>query len=245
MKAAVRSLSRPRGRCCAGTGEQHADRSRRQRHRRGRPDLRRGGRAPRRRIGVDGRGLGLRRVHPAGLPGRQDQSHPVGHQHRPAGFADAGAAGDVGDVDAGAVGRPVPARLGASGPQVMEGWHGVRFSSPLAMTRETIEVLRTVTAGERLVHDGAVYQLPLPGGAGRAIRSMAAPVRVPVYVASMGPKNLALTGELADGWLANTFMPETAAAFLEPLTEGAARTGRTPADLDVVVPVGVEFSDDE
>jgi F420-dependent oxidoreductase-like protein len=135
--------------------------------------------------------------------------------------------------------------LGTSGPQVMEGWHGVRFGSPLGMTRETIEVLRTVTAGERLVHDGAVYQLPLPGGAGRAIRSMAAPVRIPVYVASMGPKNLALTGELADGWLANTFMPETAAAFLEPLAEGAARSGRTPADLDVVVPVGVEFTDDE
>src|SRR5437868_13197927 len=70
--------------------------------------------------------------------------------------------------------------LGTSGPQVMEGWHGVRFSAPLAMTRETIEILRTVTAGERLTHDGAVYQLPLPDSAGRAIRSIAPPVRVPV-----------------------------------------------------------------
>jgi alkanesulfonate monooxygenase SsuD/methylene tetrahydromethanopterin reductase-like flavin-dependent oxidoreductase (luciferase family) len=74
---------------------------------------------------------------------------------------------------------------------------------------------------------------------------MAPPVGVPVYLASMGPKNLALTGELADGWLANTFMPETAATFLEPLTEGAARAGRSVADLDVVVPVGVEFTDEE
>lgn len=135
--------------------------------------------------------------------------------------------------------------LGTSGPQVMEGWHGVRFASPLGMTRETIEILRTVTAGERLAHDGALYPLPLPDSAGRAIRSSAPPAPVPVYLASMGPKNLALTGELADGWLANTFMPETAAAFLEPLAEGAARAGRTVADLDVVVPVGVEFTDDE
>jgi F420-dependent oxidoreductase-like protein len=135
--------------------------------------------------------------------------------------------------------------LGTSGPQVMEGWHGVRFASPLGMTRETIEILRTVTAGERLTHDGAVYRLPLPDGAGRAIRSSAPPTPVPVYLAAMGPKNLALTGELADGWLANTFMPETAAAFLEPLAEGAARAGRAVADLDVVVPVGVEFTDDE
>lgn len=135
--------------------------------------------------------------------------------------------------------------LGTSGPQVMEGWHGVRFTSPLGMTRETIEILRAVTAGERLTHDGAVYQLPLPDSAGRAIRSLAPPSPVPVYLAALGPKNLALTGELADGWLANSFIPETAAVFFEPLAAGAARAGRTVADLDVVVPVGVEFTDDE
>jgi F420-dependent oxidoreductase-like protein len=135
--------------------------------------------------------------------------------------------------------------LGTSGPQVMEGWHGVRFSSPLGMTRETIEILRTVTAGERLAHDGAVYQLPLPDSAGRAIRSMAPPTPVPVYLAALGPRNLSLTGELADGWLANAFMPETAESFLEPLAAGAALGGRTVADIDIVVPVGVEFTDDE
>jgi F420-dependent oxidoreductase-like protein len=135
--------------------------------------------------------------------------------------------------------------LGTSGPQVMEGWHGVRFTAPLAMTRETIEILRTVTAGERLVHDGAVYPLPLPDSAGRAIRSSAPPTPVPVYLAALGPRNLALTGELADGWLANAFMPETASAFLEPLAEGATRAGRAVSELDVVVPVGVEFTDDE
>src|SRR3954464_2046724 len=128
--------------------------------------------------------------------------------------------------------------LGTSGPQVMEGWHGVRFNAPLAMTRETIEILRTVTAGERLTHDGAVYQLPLPGGAGRAIRSMAPPVRVPVYLAALGPKNLALTGELADGWLANAFMPETAAALLPPLAAPAPRARPGPRSRWPAAPAG-------
>ena len=135
--------------------------------------------------------------------------------------------------------------LGTSGPQVMEGWHGVRFSSPLTMTRETIEIVRMITSGERLVHPGAVYPLPLPDVVGRGIRSMAPPASVPIYVAALGPKNLGLTGEVADGWLANTFMPETASAFLEPLAAGAARAGRTLASLDLVVPVAVEFTDDE
>src|SRR4051794_37265188 len=81
--------------------------------------------------------------------------------------------------------------LGTSGPQVMEGWHGVRFSPPLARPRETSEILRPVTAGERLVHDGTVYQLPRPDRAGRAIRSMAPPTPVPVYLAAVGPENLA------------------------------------------------------
>jgi F420-dependent oxidoreductase-like protein len=135
--------------------------------------------------------------------------------------------------------------LGASGPQVMEGWHGVRFASPLALTRETVEIVRMVSSGERLVHTGRSYQLPLPGGRGRPIRSMAEPTRIPVYLAAMGPKNLQLTGEVADGWLANTFMPETAGAFLEHLAAGAARAGRTVEDIDVVVPAAVEFTDDE
>jgi alkanesulfonate monooxygenase SsuD/methylene tetrahydromethanopterin reductase-like flavin-dependent oxidoreductase (luciferase family) len=74
---------------------------------------------------------------------------------------------------------------------------------------------------------------------------MAAPAPVPVYLAALGPKNVALTGELADGWLANAFMPETASTFLEPLAAGAARAGRAVGELDIVVPVGVEFTDDE
>ena len=74
---------------------------------------------------------------------------------------------------------------------------------------------------------------------------MAPPVPVPVYLAALGPKNLELTGELADGWLGNCFMPETASAFLDPIRAGAKVAGRSLADLDLVVPVAVEFTDDE
>jgi len=134
--------------------------------------------------------------------------------------------------------------LGVSGPQVMEGWHGVRFEAPVQATRETIEIVRKVAAGERLEHDGTVYKLPLPDSRGRALRSFAPPVRVPAYVAAMGPRNLALTGELADGWIGNAFMPEEAGAFLKPLREGAERAGRSLTDIDLAIPVAVEFTDD-
>jgi F420-dependent oxidoreductase-like protein len=134
--------------------------------------------------------------------------------------------------------------IGTSGPQVMEGWHGVRFSSPIAATRETIDIVRMIARGDRLSYDGSVYQLPLPGSPGRPMKTMAAPVRVPIYVASLGPRNLALTGELADGWVGNAFIPETADAFLVELRRGAERSGRTVADLDLVMPVAVEFTDD-
>jgi F420-dependent oxidoreductase-like protein len=133
--------------------------------------------------------------------------------------------------------------LGVSGPQIMEGWHGVRFLSPLDVTRETIEIVRSVAGGERLDHSGGAYQIPLPGGAGRPIRSMAPPAVIPIYLAALGPKNLALTGELADGWIGNAFMPETAAAFLQYLQTGATRAGRRVDDLDLVIPVALEITD--
>ncbi len=132
--------------------------------------------------------------------------------------------------------------VGVSGPQVMEGWHGVRFRTPVQTTRETIEIVRTVSRGERLVHEGEIYPLPLPGGEGRALRPLVAPAHVPVYVAAMGPANLRLTGEVADGWLGNAFVPESADVVLDPLRAGAAAAGRTLADLDLVAPVAVELT---
>ena len=134
--------------------------------------------------------------------------------------------------------------IGTSGPQVMEGWHGVRFDRPLQRTRETIEIVRAVAAGERLEYEGKIYSLPLPGGQGRPIRSAAPPGYVPIYVASLGPANLRLTGELADGWIGNSFFPEMAHVFLDPIRQGAIAAGRDPAALDLTVSVSLEFTDD-
>ena len=134
--------------------------------------------------------------------------------------------------------------LGASGPQVVEGWHGVPYDRPVQRTREVIEIVRSVLRGERLEYRGQVHHLPLPGGAGRAIRSSAPVGEVPIYVASLAPRSLEMTGELCDGWVGASFVPESAEAFLGPLRTGAERAGRSLADLDLQVPVAVEFGDD-
>jgi F420-dependent oxidoreductase-like protein len=134
--------------------------------------------------------------------------------------------------------------IGTSGPQVMEGWHGVAFDKPVRRTHETIEIIRAITAGERLDYHGQIYDLPLPDSEGRAIRSLMPPTHLPIYGASLGPANLRLTGELADGWIGTSFLPETADVFLDPLREGARRAGRDLTDLDLTVAVGVEFTDD-
>jgi F420-dependent oxidoreductase-like protein len=134
--------------------------------------------------------------------------------------------------------------VGTSGPQVMEGWHGVRFASPLTATRETIDIIRTVARGDRLSYQGQVFQLPLPDGPGRPLRSMMSPTDVPIYVAALGPRNLQLTGEMADGWIGNAFLPEHAEVFLAQIRAGASKAGRSLADLHLVIPVAVEFTDD-
>ncbi|ORB60264.1 F420-dependent methylene-tetrahydromethanopterin reductase [Mycobacteroides saopaulense] len=133
--------------------------------------------------------------------------------------------------------------VGASGPQVMEGWHGVRFTKPVQTTRETIDIVRMVGRGERLRYDGQVYTLPLPDSAGKALRPLVAPQQVPIYIAAMGPANLALTGELADGWLGNSFIPELAEVFLDPIRDAAVAAGRQLGDIDLVAPVALEFAD--
>ena len=134
--------------------------------------------------------------------------------------------------------------VGTSGPQVMEGWHGVRFDRPVRRTRETIDIIRLISAGERLEYHGDIYELPLPDSEGRPIRSLMHPAHIPIYVAALGPANLRLTGELADGWIGNSFFPETADVFLRPIRHGAEAVGRVLTDLDLTVSVGVEFTDD-
>src|SRR3974390_2915630 len=113
--------------------------------------------------------------------------------------------------------------IGTSGPQVMEGWHGVEFSRPVRRTRETIEMLRMITAGERLTYSGEVYKLPLPGSEGVAIRSRAGACFVPIYVAALGPANLALTGGLAHRWSGNLSFTEPAELFFASIGAAAQR----------------------
>jgi len=135
--------------------------------------------------------------------------------------------------------------LGTSGPQVIEGWHGIRFDRPVTRMREIIEIVRKVVAGERVVHKGKVYELPLPGGEGKALVSGAkARAPIPVYLATLGPKSLEMTGEVADGWLGTSFVPEHAEVFTAALARGAARSGRTLADLDLQAGGAVAFGDD-
>jgi F420-dependent oxidoreductase-like protein len=136
--------------------------------------------------------------------------------------------------------------LGVSGPQVSEGWHGVRFASPLARTREYVDIVRMALAREPVSYHGKHYELPLPDGAGKALRLTLHPVRdhIPIYLASVGPRNLELTGEIADGWLAIFFAPEFAGDLLASIGAGRARAGKTLDGFDVVATAPLAIGDD-
>lgn len=136
--------------------------------------------------------------------------------------------------------------LGVSGPQVSEGWHGVRFDKPLARTREYVAIVRKALAREKLAFDGEFFTLPLPDGPGKALTLTVHPVRerIPIYLAAIGPKNLELAGQIADGWLAIFFAPEHADEIMAPLRAGRASTGATMEGFDVVPTVPVVLGDD-
>lgn len=136
--------------------------------------------------------------------------------------------------------------LGVSGPQVSEGWHGVRFAKPLARTREYITIVRKALARERVNFDGEFFTLPLPDGPGKALTLTVHPVRehIPAYLAAIGPKNLELAGELFDGWLAIFFSPEFAGELLSSIATGRAKVGKTLEGFDVVPTVPVVIGDD-
>ncbi|MEV6026116.1 LLM class flavin-dependent oxidoreductase [Streptomyces sp. NPDC052036] len=137
--------------------------------------------------------------------------------------------------------------LGASGPQVIEGLHGVPFARPLKRMRETVEIVRRVVEGGKLSYTGSEFQVPLPGGDSVPMRlSMRAEHQVPIYLAALSPAMLRLTGEIADGWLGTSFVPEAAAdAYFAHLDDGLARSGRTRADLDICQGAEVAFAPDE
>jgi F420-dependent oxidoreductase-like protein len=136
--------------------------------------------------------------------------------------------------------------LGVSGPQVSEGWHGVRFAKPLGRTREYVDIVRLAVAREAVAYQGEHYTLPLPHGPGKVLRLGFHPPRdrIPIYLAAVGPKNLELAGEVADGWLAVFFAAETAGDQLAAIARGRARTGRDMSGFDVVASVPVVVGDD-
>ncbi|SOD73865.1 F420-dependent oxidoreductase-like protein [Jatrophihabitans sp. GAS493] len=136
--------------------------------------------------------------------------------------------------------------LGVSGPQVSEGWHGVRFAKPLARTREYVDIVKMALSRERVRYDGATYTLPLPDGPGKALQLTVHPVRdhIPIYLAAVGPKNLELAGEIADGWLAIFFAPQFAAEQAEHISAGRAKVGKTLEGFDVVPTVPLMVGDD-
>jgi F420-dependent oxidoreductase-like protein len=136
--------------------------------------------------------------------------------------------------------------IGSSGPQVAEGWHGQRFGRQLQRTREYVEVVRRALARERLTYEGETLRLPLPDGPGKPLKLMIDPAqeRIPVLLAAIGPRNTALAGEIADGWLPTFFSPEHVADLRALLLEGADRAGRTLDGFAVVPSVQVYVSDD-
>jgi len=141
--------------------------------------------------------------------------------------------------------------LGASGPQVVEGWHGMPYDAPLQRTREIVEICRQVWRRERLVHDGPKYTVPLPAdqgtGLGKPLKLINTPVRerVPVLLAALGPKNVELAAEVAEKWEPIFFHPERAAdVWGAPLAAGQARRDPALGELDVVVGVPVAVGED-
>jgi F420-dependent oxidoreductase-like protein len=136
--------------------------------------------------------------------------------------------------------------LGVSGPQVSEGWHGVKFEKPLQRTREYHDIIRMALRRERVQYQGEFFTLPLPNGPGKALTLTVHPVRevIPMYLAAIGPKNLELAGELFDGWLAIFFSPEFADELKTSIAAGRAKSGKTMDGFDICPTVPVVIGDD-
>ncbi|MFH9941014.1 LLM class F420-dependent oxidoreductase [Streptomyces murinus] len=138
--------------------------------------------------------------------------------------------------------------LGVSGPQVSEGWYGVRFDKPLARTREYVEIVRKAMTRERLSYEGEHWTLPLPGGPGKPLKLTVHPKRehIPLYIAAIGPKNLEQTGEIADGALlifpAAEHLEETT---LTHLRAGREKAGKTLDGFDVCPTLPLAVGDDK
>jgi F420-dependent oxidoreductase-like protein len=139
--------------------------------------------------------------------------------------------------------------LGTSGPQVIEGWHGVPYDAPIGRTREVIEICRKVWRRERLEYQGKHYTLPYEGGTGlgKPIKLINHPVRerIPVLVASIGPKNVAMTAELAEGWQPIFYYPEKMGmVWAQPLAEGKAKRDPSLGELEIFAQAPLAIGED-
>jgi F420-dependent oxidoreductase-like protein len=137
--------------------------------------------------------------------------------------------------------------LGLSGPQVVEGWYGQKYERPISRTREYIEIVKTILKREGNVdYQGETYRLPLPDSEGKALKLIIRPIRdaIPIYLAAIGPKNVELAGELADGWLPAFFSPDHMDEFLPSLEKGLEKSGRKVEDIDITPGAGVAIGDD-
>lgn len=134
--------------------------------------------------------------------------------------------------------------LGVSGPQVVEGLHGVPYRAPLTRLRETVEILRMAFRGEKLAYQGRHHVLPLPGGEGKAIRLNHPPAEIPIFLATLAPNSLEYTGAAADGWLGTSFSPDHAEAHLAHIRRGAESAGRSLADVALHAACTVAIGED-
>jgi F420-dependent oxidoreductase-like protein len=141
--------------------------------------------------------------------------------------------------------------IGASGPQVIEGWHGVPYHAPIGRTREIIDICRKVWRRERLTYEGKYYDLPLPAGQGtglgKPLKLINHPVRerIPIIIASLGPKNVEMTAELAEGWEPIFYLPEKAGeVWGDALAKGKAKRDPSLGELDVVAQANLAIGDD-
>jgi F420-dependent oxidoreductase-like protein len=139
--------------------------------------------------------------------------------------------------------------IGASGPQVVEGWHGVPYGKPLTRAREYVSIVRKALAREEpLEHHGEHYDIPTKGGSGlgKPLKLILHPLRpsIPIYLAAIGPKNVALAAEIADGWLPIFFAPRHMPVYRESLDEGFSKAGRTSGDLEISPTATVVLGDD-
>jgi F420-dependent oxidoreductase-like protein len=141
--------------------------------------------------------------------------------------------------------------IGTSGPQVIEGFHGIPFDAPLGRTREVVDICRQVWRRERVRHDGTYYSVPLPAdrgtGLGKPLQLINHPVRdrIPITIAALGPKNVELTAEIAEGWQPGFFYPERAeAVWGDALAAGFAKRDRTLGPLDILMSAALAIGDD-